>query len=112
MESKFADSLSVVLEGKNEKRPVGIVADKITPNKRTGHIISLIVPTPENPMTESFLVHVLLATPPVKDHTALGLAEQVKGVVTGAGVVDGQVQGGGMDGQYILMVSTYVQLCG
>ena len=103
MESKFADSLSVVLEGTNEKRPVGIVADKITPNKRTGHIIGLIVPTPENPMTESFLVPVLLATPPVKDHTALGLAEQVKGVVTGAGVVDGQEQGGGVDGQYILM---------
>ena len=54
-------------------------------------------------MTESFLVPVLLGTPPVKDHTALGLAEQVKCVVTGAGVVDGQVQGGGVDGQYILM---------
>ena len=77
---------------------MGIVADKITPNKRTGHIIGLIVPVPENPLSGSFLVPVLLETPPVKDHTAEGLAQQVLDVVHAAGVEDHQVQGGGVDG--------------
>ena len=103
MQSKFKGKISLVLKSTNEKRPVGVVADKITPNKRTGHIIGLIVPTPENPMTESFLVPVFLETPPVQDHTAVGLATQVKKVVNEAGVEDNRIQGGGVDGQYILM---------
>ena len=103
MQNKFAEKVGLVLEGTNEKRPVGVVADKITPNRRTGHIIGMIVPTPENPMSESFLVPVLLETPPVKDHTAVGLAVQVKQAVNEAGVEDHQIQGGGVDGQYILM---------
>ena len=70
MQSKLSENLSLPVDGTREKRPVGIVADKITPNKRTGHIIGLIVPVPENPLSGSFLVPVLLETPPVKDHTA------------------------------------------
>ena len=46
---------------------------------------------------------VFLETPPVQDHTAVGLATQVKKVVNEAGVEDNQIQGGGVDGQYILM---------
>ena len=103
MQSKLAKNLSLPVDGTREKRPVGIVADKITPNKRTGHIIGLIVPVPENPLSGSFLVPVLLETPTVKDHTAEGLAQQVLDVVHAAGVEDHQVQGGGVDGQYILM---------
>ena len=98
MQSKLAKNLSLSVDGTKEKRPVGIVADKITPNKRTGHIIGLIVPVPENPLSGSFLVPVLLETPPVKDHTAEGLAQQVLDVVHAAGVEDHQVQGGGVDG--------------
>ena len=84
---KFELNVSSVLESTNEKRPIGIVADKITPNKRTGHIIGLIVPTPENQMSESFLVPILLVTPPVKDHTA----KQVKVAVNESGVKDSQI---------------------
>ena len=103
MQSKLAENLSLPVDGTKEKRPVGIVAGKITPNKRTGHIIGLIVPAPENPLSGGFLIPVLLETPPVKDHTAEGLAQQVLDVVHAAGVEDHQVQGGGVDGQYILM---------
>ena len=78
MESKLIDNLSIQLDSTMMKRPVGVVADKITPNKRTGHIIGLIVPVPENKLSQSFLVPVLLETPPVKDHTTEGLAVQVK----------------------------------
>ena len=62
MQKKFEENVNTILDGTNMKRPIGIVADKITPNKRTGHIIGLIVPTPENPMSESFLVPILLET--------------------------------------------------
>ena len=105
MEAKLVENLSNKLQGTGDKRPVGIVADKITPNKRTGHIIGLIVPVPENPLSESFLVPVLLETPPVKDHTAEGLAKQVKEVVNAAGVDDDQIQGGGWMGNTFLWVS-------
>ena len=91
MERKLIENLSFTLDATNDRRPVGIVADKITPNKRTGHIIGLIVPVPENPLSEAFLVPVLLETPPVKDH-AEGLAQQVKSVVNAAGVDDQQIQ--------------------
>ena len=60
MEAKLVDNLSNKLQGTGDKRPVGIVAVKITPNKRTGHNIGLIVPVPENPLYESFLVPVHL----------------------------------------------------
>ena len=91
METKLIESLNTKLDGTNMKRPVGIVADKITPNKRTGHIIGLVVPVPENHLSESFIVPVLLETPPVKDHTALGLTQQILHVVNEAGVNDHRV---------------------
>ena len=58
---------------------------------------------PENHQSEPFLVPFLLETPPVKDHTALGLTQQILHVVNEAGVNDHQAQRGGVDGQYILM---------
>ena len=46
---------------------LGLIADKITPSKRTGHIMGLIVPVPENPMSESFPTPLIFGSPVVKD---------------------------------------------
>ena len=37
------------LEGTGQIRQIGVVRDKITPNKRNGHVIAAIVPVPETP---------------------------------------------------------------
>ena len=83
------------------KRPVGIVCDKITPNKRTGHITALILPVPENPLSRSFLCPVMLELPPVLDHTAEGLSSQMLTLFHNAGAEDSQLEGVDVDGQYI-----------
>ena len=82
-------------------RPVGMVADKMTPNKRTGHIIALIIPIPENPLSMTLMTPVMLELPPVTDHTADGLSSQMLQIFRDAGVEDSQLEGVGVDGQYI-----------
>ena len=49
MKNKIAQNISNTLRSTGKKCPVGLIADKITPNKRTGHIIGIIVPVPDNP---------------------------------------------------------------
>lgn len=97
----IAQNLCKPLDATNKLRPVGMVADKITPNKRTGHIIALIIPTPENPLSQTLLTPVLLDLPPVIDHTADGLSSQMLQIFHDAGVEDSQLEGIGVDGQYI-----------
>ena len=97
----IAQNLGKLLDATNKLRPVGMVADKITPNKRTGHIIALIIPTPENPLSQPLLSPVMLELPPVIDHTADGLASQMLQIFRDAGVEDSQLEGVGVDGQYI-----------
>ena len=58
---------------------------------------------PENPLSEHFLCPILLDVPPVKDHTADGLAGQMLDVLQQAVVSDKQLSGFGVDGQYIKM---------
>ena len=103
MKEKLAENLSKDLAATARKRPVGLVSDKITPNKRTGHITALILPVPENPLTEKFLNPIMLDLPPVTDHTADGLSDQMLGLMRGAGCEDSQLEGIGVDGQYIKM---------
>ena len=55
MDEKLKDAFSAILPATDKKRQVGVVSDKITPNKRTGHIMGVIVPVPENPLSASFL---------------------------------------------------------
>ena len=81
-------NIQKVLSSTKEKRPIGNIADKMTPNKRTGHINAMIVPVPENPLAQSLLVPLMICSPPVKDHSAFG-------------VEDSQIEGEGFDGQYI-----------
>ena len=103
MDDKLKEAISTPLEGTGRIRQIGVVSDKITPNKRTGHIIAAILPVPENPLSEHFLCPILLDVPHVKDHTADGLAAQMLDVLHQAGVDDSQVSGFGVDGQYIKM---------
>ena len=77
MDEKLRDAISVKLKSTGQKRQIGVISDKITPNKRTGHIMGAIVPVPENPLSESFLCPIHLNVPHVTDHTAEGLAEQM-----------------------------------
>ena len=101
MDEKLRDAFSKPLEATEQKRQVGIVSDKITPNKRTGHIMDAILPVPENPLSENFLCPIQLAVPHVTDHSVEGLANQMLGVIHEAGIDDTQLSGFGVDGQYI-----------
>ena len=102
--------VEIKLEGTGQIRQIGVVSDKITPNKRTGHIIAAIVPVPGNPLSGNFLCPVLLVFPPIKDHKADGLACQMLDVLHQAGIDDMQLSGFGVDGQYIKMGVLYNKL--
>ena len=69
MKDTISENLSKPIDATKKLRPVGMVADKITPNKRTGHIKALIIPIPENPLSKPLLDSVMLEMPPVIDHT-------------------------------------------
>ena len=101
IEEVLKENISSILPNTEKARPVGIVADKITPNKRTGHILGLILPVPENPISEPFLVPIMLNLPPVKEHNAIALADQILQGVRAMGVSDDQIEGLGVDGQYV-----------
>ena len=56
---------------------------------------------PENSLTQSLLVPLMISSPKVKDHSASGLAAQIRLEYQKLGVEDSQVEGGGFEGQYI-----------
>ena len=101
MDANLKTALGQCLDCTNEKPPVGIIMDKMTPNKRTGQIHGLIVPVPSNPLSEPLLTPVMLNVPPVTKHDANGLAVLAKDVVNKARVDDSQIEGVGWDGQYV-----------
>ena len=111
MKEKLSENISKPLEATGKRRPLGLVADKITPNKRTGHITALILPVPENPLSQPFLNPIMLELPPVVDHTADGLSDQLLDLMRGAGVVDSQLEGVGVDGQYIKLGAIKKLIC-
>ena len=61
------------------------------------------MPVPENSLAEAFLNPVMLELPPVVDHTAEGLSDQMLALMRDAGCHDSQLEGVGVDGQYIKM---------
>ena len=89
------------LDSTNVARPFGLVFDKMTPNKATGQIHGVIVPVPENPLSQDFLVPIMLDIPPVKDHSAVGLAVSAKEVFNSFGFADDKLEGIGVDGEYV-----------
>ena len=101
MKTDIKEKVERELDATNIKRPFGLIFDKMTPNKTTGQITGVIIPVPENPLSESFLFPIMLALPTVKDHSAEGLAVSVKKVFNSFGFSDDMLEGIGVDGEYI-----------
>ena len=101
MKDDLKEAMETKLEATEEKRPVGLLFDKMTPAKETGQIHALIVPVPENPLSESFLVPVCLEVPPVTEHSIPALAKVAKSVLNSFGVEDRQLEGIAVDGEYV-----------
>ena len=101
MKKSLKFNVNLNLDSTKQKQPAGLVMDKMTPNKRTGQIHGVIIPVPENPLSQNLLVPLMLEVPPVKQHDAEGLAKSAKEVFTSAGFSDDQLEGVGWDGEYV-----------
>ena len=75
--------------------------DKMIPYKRTGQIHAIIIPVPENSLSQNLLVPLMLDVPIVKEYDAEGLAKMVKQILNEDGADDEQLEGIGWDGEYI-----------
>ena len=89
------------LDSTKQRRPVGLLMDKMTPNKQTGQLHAVVIPVPENPLSQDFLKPMMLDVPSVPNLTAAGLAESAKEVFNDAGLRDEQLEGIGWDGEYV-----------
>ena len=89
------------LDSTKQRRPVGLLMDKKTPNKQTRQMHAVVIPVPENPLSQDFLKPMMLDVPSVPNLTAAGLAESAKEVFNDAGLRDEQLEGIGWDGEYI-----------
>ena len=78
-------NMNIVLDATDNKRPAGIVFDKMTPNKRTGQIHGLIFPVPENPLDSNRVDALMLEVPVVRQHYVESLARYAKDVFANTG---------------------------
>ena len=100
MKAMLKDNLNNKLDATEEKRPAGLIMDKMTPRRRTGQIHGIVIPIPENPLTQDLLVPLMLEVPPAKVLTADGLAKTAKEIFNEAGFSDDRLEGVGWDGEY------------
>ena len=77
--------------------PVGIIADKVTTRRRTGHMYGGILFTPNMP---NLLTPVSLGMVAVKGHDGESIANDVKDVCNQYSLQSDQIAGFGFDGQY------------
>ena len=89
------------LDSTQQRRPVGLLMDKMTPNKQNGQIHAVVIPVPENPLSQDLIKPMMLDVPTVPNLTAAGLAQSAKEVFNDAGLKDDQLEGIGWDGEYI-----------
>ena len=75
--------------------------DKMTPSKRTGQVHAIIIPVPENPLSQPLLVPLMLDVPVVKEYDAEGLSKMAKKILNDAGAEDQQLEGIGWDEEYV-----------
>ena len=103
MKDDLRVALETVVPSTNQKRPLGMVMDKMTPSKRTGQVHAIIVPVPENPLSQPLLVPLMLDVPIVKGdgYDADGLSKMAKKILNDAGAEDQQLEGIGWDGEYV-----------
>ena len=73
----------------------------MTHNKTTGQITGAVIPVPENSLSQNFHFTVMLALPTVQDHSAEGLALNVKEVFNNYGLANEMLEGIGVDGEHI-----------
>ena len=78
MKDDLRNALQSLLPSTNQKRPLGMVMDKMTPSKRTGQVHAIVVPVPENPLSQPLLVPLMLDSPIVQEFDADGLAKMAK----------------------------------
>ena len=101
MKEDIKEALATTLDATNQKRPLGLLFDKMTPSKETGQIHAIVIPVPENNLSQPLIVPVCLDVPPVTDHSIAGLAELVKAELNKIGADDSQVEGIAVDGEYV-----------
>ena len=93
MKDNLSEALGKKLEATGEVRPLGLLFDKMTPSKEIGQVHVIIMPVPENPLSQPLLVPVCLDVPPVVDHSIAALAKLSITVVNNFGAKDEQIEG-------------------
>ena len=101
MKEDLKTAIKTELEATGMKRPIGLTFDKMTPAKETGQVHAIIVPVPENQMSQPLLVPVFLDLPPVQQHDIASLAKLSKSVMTRFAIEDKQIEGIAVDGEYM-----------
>ena len=101
MKDDLKCALESILPSTNHKRPLGMVMDKMTPSKSTGQIHAIILPVPENSLSQPLLVPLMLDVPTVTEYDASGLAKMAKKILNDAGAEDNQLEGLSWDGEYV-----------
>ena len=52
MKEKMKESMNTKLVATEKKRPAGLMMDKMTPLRRTGQMHAVVIPVPENPLSQ------------------------------------------------------------
>ena len=60
MKANMKEVLETKLEATDEKRPAGMMMDKMTPSKRTGQMHGVVILVPENPLSQVACLMLLL----------------------------------------------------
>ena len=81
MKDKLKEAIETILDATNPKRLLGMVMDTMTPSKRSGQIHAIIIPVPENSLSQNLLVPLMLDMPIVKEYDAEGLAKMAKKIL-------------------------------
>ena len=85
MKADIREKVERELDAIDRKRTFSLIFDKMTHNKTTGQITGAVIPVPENSLSQNFHFTVMLALPTVQDHSAEGLALNVKEVFNNYG---------------------------
>ena len=101
MQDNIKEALSTKLDATKKKRPLGLLFDKMTPSKETGQIHAMVIPVPENSLSQPLIVPVCLDVPTVTDHSVEGLAALATAELTKIGAEDSQLEGIAVDGEYV-----------
>ena len=97
VDSRIKKYLQKPLPATGTVPPVGIIADKVTTKRRTGHMYGAVMFTPNMP---NLLTPVSLGMVAVKGHTGECIANDVRDICNQYNLRNHQIAGFGFDGQY------------